>query len=91
MTYNLHIMLRFDIELGLMQGDLEAADLPEAWNSKMQEYLGLTPPNDAKGVMQDVHWSGGMIGYFTTYALGNLIASMLWEKINEDIPDLRQD
>lgn len=88
MTYNLHIMLRFDIELGLMQGDLEAADLPEAWNSKMQEYLGLTPPNDAKGVLQDVHWSGGMIGYFTTYALGNLIASMLWEKINEDIPDL---
>ncbi|MBN1263986.1 MAG: carboxypeptidase M32 [Anaerolineales bacterium] len=88
MTYNLHIMLRFDLELAMMQGDLEAADLPEAWNSKMQEYLGITPPNDAKGVLQDVHWSGGMIGYFTTYALGNLIASMLWEKILEDIPNL---
>jgi len=88
MTYNLHIMLRFDMELAMMEGELEAADLPEAWNSKMQEYLGITPPNDAKGVLQDVHWSGGMIGYFTTYALGNLIASMLWEKILQDIPDL---
>lgn len=88
MTYNLHIMLRFDLELALMQGDLEASALPDAWNSKMEEYLGITPPNDAKGVLQDVHWSGGMIGYFTTYALGNLIASMMWEKIMEDIPDL---
>jgi len=91
MTYNLHIMLRFDLELAMMEGELEAADLPEAWNNKMQEYLGITPPNDAKGVLQDVHWSGGMIGYFTTYALGNLIASMLWEKILEDIPDLQSN
>jgi carboxypeptidase Taq len=91
MTYNLHIMLRFDLELAMMEGELEAADLPEAWNSKMEEYLGITPPNDAKGVLQDVHWSGGMIGYFTTYALGNLIASMLWEKIIEDIPDLESN
>lgn len=88
MTYNLHIMLRFDIELAIMEGSLEAADLPEAWNSKVKEYLGIVPPNDAKGVLQDVHWAGGMIGYFTTYALGNLIASMFWEKIEQDIPDL---
>ncbi len=87
-TYNLHIMLRFDIELALMEGSLEVAELPEAWNSKMEEYLGLTPPDDGQGVLQDVHWSGGMIGYFTTYALGNLIASMFWEKMKEDIPDI---
>lgn len=63
-------------------------DLPEIWNTKMQEYLGLTPPNDAKGVLQDIHWSGGAIGYFSTYALGNLVSAQLWEKINKDIRNL---
>jgi carboxypeptidase Taq len=87
-TYNLHIMLRLEIEIALMEGKLAVKDLPEAWNSRIQEYLGLTPPNDAKGVLQDVHWSGGMIGYFSTYALGNLVSGQLWEKINQDIPDL---
>jgi carboxypeptidase Taq len=87
-TYNLHIMLRFEIEIGLMQETLAIPDLPEIWNAKMQEYLGLTPPDDAKGVLQDVHWSFGLIGYFPTYALGNLIASQLWEKITADIPEL---
>jgi len=87
-TYNLHIMLRFELEIELMEGGLAVADLPEAWNTKFQEFLGLTPPDDAKGVLQDVHWSGGMIGYFPTYALGNLIASQLWAKVEEDIPDL---
>ena len=87
-TYNLHIMLRMEIEIALMEGKLAAEDLPEIWNTKMQEYLGVTPPNDAKGVLQDVHWSGGMIGYFSTYALGNLISAQLWEKINQDLPDL---
>ena len=71
-----------------MEGSLEVADLPEAWNSRMEEYLGLTPPNDADGVLQDVHWSSGYIGYFSTYALGNLISAQLWEKVNEDIPYL---
>jgi len=87
-TYNLHIMLRLELEIALMEGSLEVKDLPESWNAHFQEYLGITPPNDAKGVLQDVHWSGGMIGYFSTYALGNLVSAQLWEKIQTDIPDL---
>ena len=87
-TYNLHIMLRMEIEIALMEDKLAANDLPEYWNTKMQEYLGVTPADDAKGVLQDVHWSGGMIGYFATYALGNLISAQLWEKILQDLPDL---
>ncbi|MFZ6027428.1 MAG: carboxypeptidase M32 [Chloroflexota bacterium] len=87
-TYNLHIMLRLEIEIGLIEGSIAVKDLPDAWNTRMQEYLGLTPPNDALGVLQDIHWSGGSIGYFSTYALGNLIASQLWEQIHRDIPDL---
>jgi carboxypeptidase Taq len=87
-TYNLHIMLRLEIEIALIEGKLNVKDLPEYWNSKMQEYLGLTPPNDAVGVLQDVHWSYGSIGYFSTYALGNLISAQLWEKANQDLPNL---
>jgi carboxypeptidase Taq len=87
-TYNLHIMLRLELEIALMDGSLEAKDLPEAWNARMQDYLGLTPPNDAQGVMQDIHWSIGAIGYFSTYALGNLIAAQLWERITGELPDL---
>jgi carboxypeptidase Taq len=87
-TYNLHIMLRLEIEIALTAGELEARDLPEAWNARMKEYLGLTPPNNAKGVLQDVHWSHGYIGYFSTYALGNLVSVQLWETIQKDIPDL---
>jgi carboxypeptidase Taq len=89
-TYNLHIMLRFEIELALMEGKLEVGDLPQVWNDKVKEYLGLTPPDDAQGVLQDIHWSAGYIGYFPTYALGNLIASMLWEQLREDIPDIEE-
>lgn len=89
-TYNLHIMLRLELEIALMEDTLAVKDLPEAWNSRMQEYLGLTPPDDAKGVLQDIHWSGGMIGYFSTYALGNLISAQLWERILVDIPDLEK-
>jgi carboxypeptidase Taq len=87
-TYNLHIMLRLELEIALVEGSLEAKDLPEAWNSRMEEYLGLTPPNDAKGVLQDVHWSSGYFGYFSTYALGNLVSVQLWEQLNADIPDM---
>jgi carboxypeptidase Taq len=87
-TYNLHIMLRLELEIALMEGDLEIADLPEAWNERMQDYLGLTPTDDASGVLQDVHWSAGILGYFPTYALGNLVSAQLWERINRDIPDL---
>jgi carboxypeptidase Taq len=89
-TYNLHIMLRFDIEIALLEGTMAVKDLPAIWNAKMDEYLGVTPPDDATGVLQDVHWSGGLIGYFSTYALGNLISAQLWEKINQDIPDLSE-
>lgn len=89
-TYNLHIMLRFEIELALLEGDLSASDLPEYWNTKFKEYLGITPPDDKTGVLQDVHWSEGYLGYFPTYALGNLIASQLWEKIEADIPDINK-
>ena len=89
-TYNLHIMLRFELETALSEKRLAVADLPAAWNEKMREYLGLTPPDDAQGVMQDVHWSGGILGYFPTYALGNLVASQLWAKITSDIPRLTE-
>lgn len=87
-TYNLHIMLRLELEIALMEGSLEVKDLPEAWNTRFHVYLGITPPNNAKGVLQDVHWSGGMVGYFSTYALGNLISAQIWERLNADIPDL---
>jgi carboxypeptidase Taq len=87
-TYNLHIMLRLELEIALLEGKVLVKDLPETWNARMQETLGITPPDDAKGVLQDIHWSGGAIGYFSTYALGNLISAQLWDKINQDIPDL---
>jgi len=87
-TYNLHIMLRLELEIGMVEGSIAIKDLPEIWNAKMQEYFGITPSNDAKGVLQDVHWSYGSIGYFSTYALGNLVSAQLWEKINKDIRNL---
>ena len=87
-TYNLHIMLRMELEIAMLEGRLQAGDLPQAWNQKMSEYLGVTPPNDREGVLQDVHWSGGMMGYFPTYALGNLVSAQLWEKIHQDLPGL---
>ncbi len=87
-TYNLHIMLRFELEKDLLTGDLSLDDLPAAWNDKMQAYFGLRPPNDALGVLQDVHWSQGLFGYFPTYALGNLMAAQLYQQVLTDHPDL---
>ncbi|MFT5087818.1 MAG: carboxypeptidase Taq [Candidatus Latescibacterota bacterium] len=87
-TYNLHIALRFEIEVELMEGQLKVADLPEAWNARMQDYLGVIPPDDAQGVLQDVHWSFGGIGYFPTYSLGNLYAAQFFQQAQKDIPDL---
>lgn len=87
-TYNLHIMLRLEIEIGMVEGSIAVKDLPEIWNAKMRDYLGITPPDDAHGVLQDIHWSYGSIGYFSTYALGNIVSAQLWEKINKDIRDL---
>ena len=86
-TYNLHIMLRVELELALIEGSLQVADVPAAWNEKVQEYLGLTPPDDARGVLQDIHWSAGLFGYFATYTLGNVIAAQLWERFGAVHPD----
>ncbi len=72
----------------MVEGSIEVKDLPEIWNAKMNDYLGITPANDAQGVLQDMHWSGGAIGYFSTYALGNIVSAQLWEKINKDLPHL---
>ncbi|NOH03317.1 MAG: carboxypeptidase M32 [Chloroflexi bacterium] len=87
-TYNMHIMLRLELEIGMVDGGIAIKDLPEIWNEKMREYLGITPPNDAQGVLQDIHWSYGSIGYFSTYALGNIVSAQLWERINKDIKNL---
>ncbi len=87
-TYNLHIMLRLELEIALLEGTVAVKDLPEAWNAKMKEYLGVVPSDDAQGVLQDIHWSMGSIGYFSTYALGNLISAQWWECIQADIPNL---
>jgi carboxypeptidase Taq len=87
-TYGLHVVLRFELERELIEGKLTVPDLPEAWNARFKEYLGLDVPDDTHGVLQDVHWSAGLIGYFATYALGNLIAGQLWERVHADIPQL---
>ena len=87
-TYNLHVMLRFELEKALLEGSLKVADLPEAWNAKMQSYLGITPANDANGVMQDIHWSMGLIGYFPTYTLGNILSVQLFEAAQAKLGDL---
>lgn len=89
-TYNMHIMLRLELEIGMLDGTVKVKDLPEFWNAKMDEYLGIVPADDENGVLQDVHWSSGMLGYFSTYALGNLISAQLWEKIIADIPNLAE-
>ena len=87
-TYALHIILRFELELELFEGTLEAEDLAGAWRERASSYLGIDVPDDAHGVLQDIHWAFGGFGYFPTYALGNLIAAMLWARIRADLPDI---
>ncbi len=87
-TYSLHIILRFELEQELIEGTVALEDLPEVWNARMQEFLGIDVPNDADGVLQDVHWSGGGLGYFPTYALGNVISLQLWDVVRRALPDL---
>jgi carboxypeptidase Taq len=87
-TYGLHVILRFELELALIEGELAVADLPAAWNERMRSYLGVEVPDDRQGVLQDVHWSEGLFGYFPTYAIGNVIAGQLWARITAEIPDL---
>jgi len=79
-TYNMHVMMRVELEIALVEGRLDVADLPAAWNRLMEEYLGVRPADDATGVLQDIHWSAGLLGYFATYTLGNLISAQLWER-----------
>ena len=90
-TYNLHVMVRFELELALLEGTLKAAELPEAWNAKYEDYLGVTPPNDAQGCLQDIHWSLGMFGYFPTYTLGNLTSVQLFDAVKAAHPELEGD
>jgi carboxypeptidase Taq len=87
-TYSLHIMLRFDLERQMIAGKIKVSDIPAAWNAGMQQLLGITPPNDAQGCLQDIHWSMGIFGYFPTYALGNLYAAQFFEAAQRALPDL---
>ena len=87
-TYNMHIILRFELEQALIEGRLAVAELPDAWNARMEEYLGIAVPDDAHGVLQDMHWPGGSFGYFPTYSLGNVISVQIWERAREDLSDL---
>jgi carboxypeptidase Taq len=87
-TYNLHIMLRFEIEAEVLAGQIEVGDLPKIWNERFEAYLGIVPPTDTLGVLQDVHWSAGLIGYFPTYALGNLLSAQYYKKAIEQHPSI---
>jgi len=87
-TYNLHIILRFELEKEMIEGSIDLKDLPQIWKSKMKDYFGITVPNDRLGVLQDVHWSAGLIGYFPTYAFGNLYSAQFFSALKTDIPDV---
>jgi carboxypeptidase Taq len=87
-TYNLHILVRFELEQAIINDDLPIGDLPAAWNEKYKSYLGITPPSDAQGVMQDIHWSAGLVGYFPTYSLGNLYAAQFFDQAEKDVGPL---
>ena len=87
-TYNLHIMLRFSLERELVLGELRVADLPAAWNERFANDFGIRPSSDAEGVLQDIHWSGGLVGYFPTYTLGNMFAAQLMAEAQRQLPDL---
>ena len=89
-TYGMHVMLRFELEQDMVEGRVELKDLPEVWNQKMWEYLGVEVPDDAHGVLQDVHWSGGSIGYFSTYLLGTVMSVQIWQAVLRAVPDLEE-
>jgi carboxypeptidase Taq len=88
LTYHFHIMIRFDIEKALMEGALNVAELKNYWNEQYQKYLGITPADDATGILQDVHWSHGLLGYFPTYSLGSAYAAQYYRQAEQDIPGL---
>jgi carboxypeptidase Taq len=87
-TYNLHVLIRFDLERALLHGDLPVADLPAAWSGKYREYLGIVPESDAEGCLQDVHWSAGLFGYFPTYTLGNIYGAQFFARARDELGDL---
>ncbi|MFD0699011.1 carboxypeptidase M32 [Paenibacillus sp. GCM10027628] len=87
LTYNFHIMIRYELEKGLINGTIEVADLPKAWNTKYEEYLGIVPTSDGEGVLQDVHWSGGAFGYFPSYSLGNMYAAQFTNTLRKELPN----
>jgi len=89
-TYGLHIILRFELEQELLAGSVAIRDLPEVWNARMKEYLGVDVPDDAHGVLQDMHWSVGLFGYFPTYQLGNVISVQIWERARAELGDLEE-
>lgn len=91
LTYDLHITVRFELEVALFEGSLTVAGLPDAWNARMEEYLGLTPRDDAHGVLQDIHWAAGLFGYFPTYTIGNVLAAQLFETAIERRPQIREE
>ena len=90
-TYALHVILRYELELALVEGTLDVAELPAAWAAKMKQFLGVEVPDDLSGVLQDIHWSEGIIGYFPTYAIGNVLAAQLWRAARDDIPELDEE
>ncbi len=90
-TYSLHVILRFELEQEMLSGELALSELPTAWNQRMHDYLGVEVPDDRLGVLQDVHWSQGSLGYFPTYSLGHLRASQLWQRIVSELPDLHEE
>jgi carboxypeptidase Taq len=87
-TYGMHVILRFELEQDIINNRVELKDLPDAWGQKMSDYLGVDVPDDAHGVLQDMHWSTGLIGYFSTYLLGTVMSVQIWEKMAEDVGDL---
>jgi carboxypeptidase Taq len=87
LTYNLHILVRYELEVEILTGKVAIKDLPEAWNAKYTEYLGITPSTDTEGCLQDVHWTRGSVGYFPTYAMGNLIGAQIWKVAQSELGD----
>jgi carboxypeptidase Taq len=87
LTYNLHILIRFELEFGLLTKTIAIADLPQEWNDRYEAYLGIRPSTDTEGCLQDVHWTRGSVGYFPTYAMGNLIGAQIWKCLQNELGD----